>query len=81
MSQVVTLRLPDTAAEEVRRIARNERRSVSDVGARMVEEWLRQNQFAHIEFRAFNAERHACIKERLQVWQVILVAKGYGMDM
>jgi uncharacterized protein (DUF433 family) len=81
MSQVITLRLPDAAAEQVRRIAKNDRRSVSDVGARIVEEWLRQDQFAHIEFRSFNGERHACIKERLQVWQVILVAKGCGMDV
>ena len=81
MSQVVTLRLPDTTAEAVRRIARKEHRSVSDVGARIVEEWLRQNQFTHIEFRSFNGERHACIKDRLQVWQVIMIARGYDMDV
>src|SRR5579871_5350197 len=80
VSQVMTLRLPDDVAEEVRRIAQRERRSVSDVGARMVEEWVRQNRFAHIEFRSFNGERHACIKGRLQVWQVIEVAREYGMD-
>jgi hypothetical protein len=32
----------------------------------MSQEWLRQNRFAHIEFRSFNGERHACIKDRLQ---------------
>ena len=47
----------------------------------MVEEWLRQNRFALIEFRAFGGERHACIKGRLQVWQVIEVAQGYDMDV
>ncbi|HZO91741.1 MAG TPA: hypothetical protein VFB38_25700 [Chthonomonadaceae bacterium] len=81
MSQVVTLRLPDETAEEIRRIAQRERRSLSDVGARMIEEWVRQNRFAYIEFRSFNGERHACLKGRLQVWQVIRVAQDYGMDV
>jgi len=81
MSEVLTLRLPEQIADEVRAIARRERRSVSDVGARMLDEWVRQSRFTHVEFRSFNGERHACIKERLQVWQVIMVAKGYDMDV
>jgi uncharacterized protein (DUF433 family) len=81
MSQVVTLRLPKSAAEAIRQIAQRERRSVNEIGVRIVEEWLRQNRFAHIEFRTFQGERHACIKDRLQVWQVIMVARGYGMDV
>ena len=80
MSQAITVRLPDEAAEAVKQIAQRERRSVSEVGTRIVNEWLRQNRFPHIEFRTFNGEREACIKERLQVWQVIMVAKRYGMD-
>jgi hypothetical protein len=81
MSQVVTLRLPDGVAAAIREIAQREKRSVNEIGVRIVEEWLRQNRFAHIEFRSFQGERHACIKDRLQVWQVIMVAKGYGMDV
>jgi hypothetical protein len=80
MSQVVTLRLPDGAAEAIRQIAQREKRSVNEIGVRIVEEWLRQNRFAHIEFRTFQGERHACVKDRLPVWQVIMVARGYGMD-
>ena len=80
MSQAITVRLPDEAAEAVKQIAQRERRSVSEVGTRIVNEWLRQNRFPHIEFRTFNGEREACIKDRLQVWQVIMVAKRYGMD-
>lgn len=75
MAQAVTLRLPDDAAEELRRIARHEQRSVNEIGSRVVEEWLRQRRFAHIEFRSFGGVRHACIKERLPVWQLILVAR------
>ncbi len=81
MSQVITMRLPDATADEVRRIAQRERRSLSDVSAWMIEEWVRQNQFAHIEFRSFHGERQACIKGRLQVWQTIQVAKAYSMDV
>jgi hypothetical protein len=81
MSQVVTLRLPDSAAEAIRQIAQRERRSVNEIGVRIVEEWLRQQRFPHIEFRSFQGERHACVKDRLQVWQVIIVARDYGMDV
>jgi len=80
MSLPVTVRLPVLCAEELRQIARRERRSVSEVGARLIEEGLRQSRFPHIEFRTFNGERHACLKGRLQVWQLIMVARDHGMD-
>jgi uncharacterized protein (DUF433 family) len=80
MSQVVTLRLPDEAADAVKQIARKERRSVNEIGARIIEEWLRQNRFIFIEFRTVGGERLACIKERLPVWEVVFVAQDYDMD-
>ncbi len=80
MSQPVTVRLSKPSAEELRFIARKERRSVSEVGARFIEEGIRQNRFPHLEFRSFNGERQACIKGALQVWQVIMVGKGYDME-
>jgi uncharacterized protein (DUF433 family) len=81
MAQALTVRLPDSDAEEVRRIAKKERRSVSEVGARIVDEWLRTNRFPHIEFRSINGERVACLKGRLEVWQVAMVARGYESDI
>lgn len=81
MSKALTLRLPDEDAAEVRRIAQRERRSVSEVGARIVDEWLRQNRFPHIEFRSINGERVACLKGRLEVWQVMMVAQQYDNDI
>ena len=81
MSTTLTLRLPDEDAAEVRRIAQKERRSVSEIGARIVDEWLRQNRFPYIEFRSINGERVACLKGRLEVWQVIMVAQGYQNDV
>jgi uncharacterized protein (DUF433 family) len=77
MPQALTLRLPDEDAAEVRRIAQRERRSVSEVTARIVDEWLRTNRFPHIEFRSINGERVACLKGALEVWQVILIAQRY----
>lgn len=80
MSRVVTLRLPDETAARLQACARRAGRSVSEIGARSLEEWLRQNEFADIEFRDFGAERHACLKGALPVWQLIMVARGYDMD-
>ena len=81
MTQPVTVRLTEPAAEALRLIARREHRSVSEVGARFIEEGLRLHRFPYIEFRSFNGERHACIKGALQIWQLILVAKDYAMDV
>ena len=80
MSRIVTLRLPDDTAARLQATARRAGRSVSEVGARSIEEWLRQTEFADIEFRPFAGERHACLKGALPVWQVVMVAEGYGMD-
>jgi uncharacterized protein (DUF433 family) len=81
MSKALTLRLPEEDAAEVRRIAQRERRSISEVAARIVNEWLRQNRFPHIEFRSINGERVACLKGRLEVWQVMMVAPHYANDV
>ena len=81
MSQVLSVRLADEAAEEVKRIARRERRSASEVTGRAVEEWLRMERFPLIEFRSLSGERQACLKGRLPIWQVLLVGKAHGMDV
>ena len=81
MSQPVTVRLPEPSWEELRQIARREHRSVSEVGARLINEGLRQSRFPYLEFRTFQGERHVCVKGALQVWQLVMVAKDYGMDV
>lgn len=80
MSRVVTLRLPDETAARLQATARRAGRSVSEMGARSIEEWLRQNEFADIEFRDIAGERQACLKGASPVWQIVMVAEGYGMD-
>jgi hypothetical protein len=80
MSQVVSLRLPDETAERLKFTARRTGRTLNEAATRSIEEWLRQEEFADIEFRNFNGERHACLKGALPVWQLILVARDYKMD-
>lgn len=81
MSQPITVRLEERTAEELRLTARRERRSVSEIGGRYIEEGVRQNRFSYIEFRSINGERVACVKGRLEVWQVLMVAKGVDNDV
>jgi hypothetical protein len=80
MSQVVSLRLPEETAERLKQFARRAGRTINEMGARSIEEWLRQNEFTDIEFRSINGERHACIKGAAPIWQLIMVARDYGMD-
>ncbi|MCW3097636.1 MAG: hypothetical protein JWL77_3254 [Chthonomonadaceae bacterium] len=80
MSQVVSLRLPDETAELLKVTARRTGRTLNEVASRSLAEWFRQEEFADIEFRNFNGERHACLKGALPIWQLILVARDYGME-
>lgn len=81
MSKVVTLRLPDETAARLKAVARKAGRSVSETGARSIEEWLRLQEFAEIEFRSFNGERRACLTGVTQIWQLIMVARRYDLDV
>ena len=80
MSSDVTLHLPDSTAERLKARAQQAGRTVDEVGALSIEEWLRQQEFPEIEFRAFGSERHACLKGASPIWQIILVAEGYGLN-
>ncbi len=80
MPQVISLRIPDATAERLRLTARRAGRTLNEWGALSLEEWLRQNEFADIEFRSVGGERQACLKAALPVWQVVLVALSYDLD-
>jgi len=57
-------------------------RTASETGRILLEEALRQIEFAHIEFRDSGVGRQAYIKgRRLQVWMVMLLASSYGNDV
>ena len=81
MSQVISLRLPDITADRLKVTARRTGRSLNEVSSRSLEEWLRQEEFADVEFRSFNGERHACLKAGIPIWQLIMVAREYGMNL
>src|ERR1041385_5221741 len=71
MSQLISARVPEVTAERLRQYARRKQRSVNETFAIAVEEWLRQNEFAYIEFRDTPNGRMAYMKaSRLPVWWV-----------
>jgi hypothetical protein len=81
MARDVTLRLPDETAARLEATAQKEGRSLSETGARSIEEWLRQQEFPEIDFMTFNGERHACVKDFMQIWQLVMVAQGWNLDV
>ncbi|HLJ58018.1 MAG TPA: hypothetical protein VKT77_23470 [Chthonomonadaceae bacterium] len=80
MSQTITMRVPDDTADWLRASARRGGRSVSDLGASLLEEARRVSEFAEIEFRTFGGERQVCLTGGLRLWKVIMVAQDYEMD-
>ena len=81
MSQLISARVPEATAERLRQYARRKQRSVNETFSTALEEWIRQNEFAHIEFRDTPNGRLAYMKaSRLPVWWVVKLAKSYGMD-
>lgn len=81
MSQVLSTRLADETAERLKRFARRLGKTPSETGAMLIEESLRETEFAHIEFRNSSVGRQPYLKgSGLAVWEVIMVAKSYGMD-
>lgn len=82
MSQLISARLPDTTAERMRSYAKRKRRSVNEIVATAIEEWLRVNEFAFIEFRDTPEGRIAYMKgSRLSVAWVIKIARGLDNDI
>jgi hypothetical protein len=81
MSRVVSMRLKDEQYERLKRYARRTGHTPSETAARVVEEALREAEFAYIEFRDTPIGRQAYIRgRRSPVWMVIWIAREYGMD-
>src|SRR6266404_7223438 len=78
-STVVSLRVSEEQAERLRRKARQLGRSPSETGAILLEESLRRDEFAFIDFRDSPVGRQACIQgSRLAVWMVVKVVQAFG---
>ena len=81
-STVVSLRVSDDQARRLQRKARRLGRSSSELGAILLEESLRRDEFAFIDFRDSPLGRQACLQgSRLAVWMVVKVDRAYGGDV
>lgn len=81
MSKVVSLRLRDDQIDRLARAARTLGRTPSETAALLLEESLREREFAFIEFRDSPAGRQAYLKSsRLAVWQVVALARAFSGD-
>jgi hypothetical protein len=82
MSHVVSMRLRDDQMERLRRLARRLGRTPSETSALLLEESLREAEFASIEFRDSPAGRQAYVTgSGLAVWEVVMVARSYNGDV
>lgn len=82
MAQLISARLPDSTADRVRKMAKRKQRSVNETVQMALEEWLRQDEFAWIEFRDTRDGRAAFMKgSRLPVYAVIKVARACEFDL
>ena len=78
MSKVVSIRLPEETEARLQRLARRLGKTPSETGAMLIEESLRETEFAYIEFRNSPVGRQAYLKNsNLAVWQVMMLAEQY----
>lgn len=76
MSKVVSTRLSTETEARLQRLARRLGKTPSETGAMLIEESLRESEFAYIEFRNSPVGRQAYMKNsNLAVWQVIMLAR------
>lgn len=75
---VVSMRLPESSAARLKRMARRHGWTASDTGARLVEEGLRRQEFALIDFRDSIIGRQAYLQgSSLAVWEVAMLLRDY----
>ena len=80
-SMVVSMRLPMESGKRLKRMARRHGWTASDASARLVEEGLRRQEFALIDFRDSAAGRQAYVQgSRLAIWQVADLLRGYNQN-
>jgi uncharacterized protein (DUF433 family) len=79
MSKVISLRLKDRPLQSLQRMARRMGRTPTEAAAILLDEMLRQSEFAFIEFRDSPAGRQAFLHgTRLKVWQIVSIARDYA---
>ncbi len=82
MSKVISIRLKDRPMESLHRIARRMGRTPTESAQILLDEMLRQCEFAFIEFRDSPAGRQAYLRgTRLKIWQVVQIVRDYEGDV
>ena len=82
MSKVVSTQLQDGTFQRLNRMAHALGKTPSDTIATLVEEGLRESEFALIEFHSSPLGRQAFMKgSSLAVWEVIKVAQHYELNV
>lgn len=77
----INIELRDEQAARLDRFATGLRKSRVEATAQLIEEGLRRAEFPAIEFRDSAAGRQAyLVGSGLAVWEVVMVAEGYGLD-
>ncbi len=80
-SEPIGMRFPRPRAERLKRMAKSHGWTVSEASARLLEEGLRREDFAFIDFRDSSAGRQAYLQaSSLAVWEVAALARSYGND-
>ncbi|HTW94719.1 MAG TPA: hypothetical protein VMD30_08005 [Tepidisphaeraceae bacterium] len=78
-SVVLSTRLASQQEKRLQRKARQLGRTLSEAGALLIEEGLRRDEFAFIDFRDSPVGRQAYVQgSTLAVWEVVWLARGYG---
>jgi predicted transcriptional regulator len=81
MSRVLSIRLKDDQVERLGRVAGRLGRTRSEAAAALLEEALRREQFALIEFRGTPAGRQAFLQgTRVKAWQVAWLSPAFDGD-
>jgi uncharacterized protein (DUF433 family) len=77
----ITTHLPEWLDQELKRVfeATGERRS--EGLRRVVLEWWAQQHFPAIEYRNGYSGRRAAVRGGPDVWEIVMVAQGYGDDL
>ena len=83
MTQILSLRVPDQMLDRldkyVKKIGKGMTRT--QAGIILLEESLRESEFAFIEYRDSPIGRQPYMKgSGLAIWEVIMIAKSYDMD-
>jgi uncharacterized protein (DUF433 family) len=84
MSQVISLRVPDQMVERLDKFARRLGNGMTRTKASvmLLEESLRESEFANIEYRDSIIGRQPYLKgSGLAIWEVIMIAKSFDFDV